>query len=223
MKIGCILLAGGLSTRMGQMGGCPKTLLPLFGKPAILYSFEILSTLPAISEIVVVGDKAHEALLPPETKTALPGKERQDSVYNGFLKLSSDLDYILIHDGARPLLQKKDLIELLTIGKTQPAAALASPVRNTLKKKGSTSLSTIDRTDLWEVHTPQMVRRDLLSIGLKKAREEGWEVTDDLALIERLGFSPTLVPSSFPNIKLTYPEDIAHVSALLQIQTDHRL
>ncbi|MBS0585459.1 MAG: 2-C-methyl-D-erythritol 4-phosphate cytidylyltransferase [Verrucomicrobia bacterium] len=221
MRIGSILLAGGTSSRMG---GRSKTLLPLLGKPVLLYGFELLQSIEAIEELVVVGDEENLRLLPEGCLTASPGLRRQDSVMNGFQKLSKNLDYILIHDAARPLTVREDVLKLLSVGETTYAAALASPVRNSLKKIYDPSPyplvhETVAREDLWEVYTPQMVRYDLFATALSRSKEEGWEVTDDIALLEKLGdFPATLVPVSFPNIKITYPEDITYVTALLTHQ-----
>lgn len=211
MRLGIILLAGGRGVRMGMP--IPKTFLPLLGKPAILYSYDLLVP---FGEIVVVSPKEYRGLM-PHARFADPGVRRQDSVKNGLDLL--DVDVVLVHDGARPLVKKQDVERLIQEGKNYPAAALASPLRNTLKRvgEGREVLGTPSREGLWEVHTPQMVRSDLLKYALEQALHEDVTVTDDLSLVEWLGYKPILVQTSFPNIKLTYPEDVSHVEALLKI------
>ena len=206
MKIALILLAGGQSTRMG--GPIPKTFLTIKGRPLIRYSFDLLT--PLFPKTIVVAPKPYHHLFPSHTQFAEPGLRRQDSVKNGFQDLQ-DFHYILIHDGARPLIKKEDVQNLIEKGLHHPAAALAAPVKNTLKRTRKGITETIDRTDLWETYTPQLIRSDLLKQGL----ELNIPVTDELTLVEALGHNPLLVPCIFPNIKLTYPSDLPLIEALL--------
>ena len=195
----------------------PKTFLPILGKNLVLYSLEVFQTIPDISSIVVVSPTKYQSIFPKNVRFAQPGKRRQDSVKNG-LTLLPDVEFVMIHDGARPIINGTDVIKLINVGKTAPAAALASPTRNTLKEVSSDNevISTPIRDDLWEVYTPQMVRVELLKKGFEKAEKEKIDVTDDLSLVELLGIKPTLVQTDLPNIKVTYPKDLTLVEALLR-------
>lgn len=215
MNISLILLAGGLSTRM--KGEIPKTFLEIKNKPLIHYSLETFNSLGCFKEIVVVCLDEYRSYFPKEILITKPGNRRQDSVKNGLLALKSDADLIMIHDGARPLVKKNDLLRLLELGKDKPGSALAMPVKNSLKKvsKENEITESLSRENLWEVYTPQLIQKDLLLKGFAFAEKNNLTVTDDLSLIEALGYTPLLVPSSFPNIKLTCPSDLFILEALL--------
>ncbi|MBM3193520.1 MAG: 2-C-methyl-D-erythritol 4-phosphate cytidylyltransferase [Chlamydiae bacterium] len=215
MTISLILLAGGLSIRM--KGETPKTFLEVKKKPLIQYSLDIFNSLSCFKEKVVVCKEKYTHYFSKEILIANPGKRRQDSLKNGLLALRSDVDLIMIHDGARPLLKKNDLLKLIEFGKDKPGSALAMPVKNSLKKVSSNNKirESISRENLWEVYTPQLIQKDLLLKGFAFAEKHNLTVTDDLSLIEVLGYTPLLVPSSYPNIKLTDPSDLFLLEALL--------
>ncbi len=215
MKIGLILLAGGVSARM--KGKVPKTFLEIKKKPLIHYSLDVFNSTSFFTAKVIVCLNDYFHFFPKKTLFAKPGPRRQDSVKNGLLALQKEVDLVMIHDGARPLIKKTDLISLIELGKNHPAAALASPVKNSLKKVSSenTVIESPSRDDLWEVYTPQLVQKNLLLEGFDYAEKNNLTVTDDLSLVEALGYKPLLIPSSYPNIKLTYPRDLPLIEALL--------
>lgn len=204
MKLSLILLAGGKGTRMES--SIPKVFLPLKEKPLILHSYELFASMEEIEEIVVVCPEAFHHYFPKNTLFALPGKERQDSVQNGFTKCSGE--FLLIHDGARPFITREDVQALLTEGLPVGAATLGAPTKNTIKQVNASSLveKTLDRSLLYEMYTPQLLRRDLLEKGLQKA--EGQTFTDDVALAELLGHPVKIVTGSSRNIKVTTPTDL---------------
>ncbi|MCP5505639.1 MAG: 2-C-methyl-D-erythritol 4-phosphate cytidylyltransferase [Chlamydiales bacterium] len=204
MNLSLILLAGGKGTRMES--STPKVFLPLKEKPLILHSYDLFASMGEIKEIVVVCPKAFRHYFPENTLFALPGKERQDSVQNGFSKCSGEV--ILIHDGARPFISREEVQKLLREGLPVGAATLGAPTKNTIKQVGPTSLveKTLDRSLLYEMYTPQLLRRDLLEKGLQKA--EGQTFTDDVALAELLGHPVKIVTGSCRNMKVTTPIDL---------------
>jgi 2-C-methyl-D-erythritol 4-phosphate cytidylyltransferase len=215
MNIGLILLAGGVSTRMN--GQIPKTFLEIKKKPLIQYSLDVFNSIPLFTRAVVVCLEEYTHLFPKKTLFAKPGPRRQDSVKNGLLALEKEIDLVMIHDGARPLIKKNDITTLIELGKNAPAAALASPVKNSLKKVSSENkvIESPSRDALWEVYTPQLIQKKLLHEGFLHAEKNNLTVTDDLSLVEALGYKPLLIPSSYPNIKLTYPSDLLLIEALL--------
>lgn len=202
--ISLILLAGGSGKRMGST--IPKVFLPLKNRAVILHSFELFSSMKEISEIVVVCPKAYHSYFPPTTLFATPGKERQDSVESGFKHTTGEI--ILIHDGARPFITKEDVLKLLEEGIPVGAATLGTPSKNTIKQIDQHSLveKTLDRSTLYEMHTPQLLKRELLKAGLAAAKKE--KLTDDVALAERLGHPVKIVAGSSHNIKITHPIDL---------------
>lgn len=208
--ISLILLAGGIGTRMGS--DIPKVFLPIKGKPIALYSFDLFTSLAEIQEIVVVCPKNHHSFFPRKTLFASPGKERQDSVASGLKKTSGE--FIMIHDSARPFITKEEVYHLLEEGIPVGAAALGVPAKNTIKEISSKRLveKTLKREDLYEMHTPQLLRREILEEGLRVAGERKW--TDDVALAELIGHPVKVVEGRRDNFKITYPIDLQLASLL---------
>lgn len=199
-----ILLAGGNGTRMGST--IPKVFMPLKDRAIILHSFDLFSSMNEITEIIVVCPEAYRSSFPSETLFADPGKERQDSVESGFKKTTGEI--ILIHDGARPFITKKEVLKLLEEGIPIGAATLGSPIKNTIKQVCRNSLveKTLDRSILYEMYTPQLLKRDLLQKGLSAAKEK--KLTDDVALAELIGHPVKIIMGSPQNIKITHPIDL---------------
>lgn len=210
-KVSVILLAGGQGCRM--QSAIPKQFLSLQGKPVALYPFELFSSCPHVAEIIIVCEPQYQSLFPrftlPAVKFALPGRRRQDSVYNGLLETSPQADLICIHDSARPFLSKDNLDQLLEEAKRYGAAALAVPAKNTIKETDPNQFvqRTLDRSNLWEMHTPQVATPSLLRKGFEIALEYNLDVTDDASLIELTGHPIKLVKDSYQNFKITTPED----------------
>ncbi len=212
-----ILLAGGSGTRMGL--NAPKQFQHLCGKALALYSFELFSHLEEVSEIVVVCDPSYRTLFASPHKSvqfALPGKRRQDSVYHGLLAASPEAMLICIHDSARPFLEKEAVQALLKKAFDQGAAALAAPAINTIKQADASQRvkQTLPREELWEMQTPQAIRKDLLLKAYAHAQANDIEATDDLSLVEAMGAPTVLVKSSSRNFKITTPFDWAIAEAL---------
>lgn len=211
LNISVILLAGGQGSRMRST--VPKQFLPLQGKPLALYSFEMLTSLPWVTEVIVVCDPQYHSLFPrftlPSVRFALPGDRRQDSVYHGFREVSPSADLVCIHDSARPFLEKTNLEEVVEAARRYGAAALAVPAKNTIKETDPNQFvqRTLDRSKLWEMHTPQIATPQLIAKGFEIALEYNLTVTDDAGLIELTGHPVKLVKDSYQNFKITTPED----------------
>ena len=184
----------------------PKVFLILKKKVIILHSFDLFSSIKEITEIVVVCPKKYHFLFPKNTFFASPGKERQDSVQNGFKKTTGEI--ILIHDGARPFITREDVLKLFKEGIPIGAASLGARTKNTIKKINESSLveKTLNRDFLYEMYTPQLLRRDLLEKGLAAAKEK--KLTDDIALAELIDHPVKIVTGSTLNIKITHPIDL---------------
>ncbi|MDN3505219.1 MAG: 2-C-methyl-D-erythritol 4-phosphate cytidylyltransferase [Rhabdochlamydiaceae bacterium] len=206
-----ILLAGGIGSRFGS--STPKQFVSLKGKLLILHSFEKLVKSLYIDEIIIVCQKKYEKLFECEKilKFARPGQERQQSVYNG-LKLATG-DYVVVHDGARPLFSLKSMEKAIEAAKQNGASALAVPVTSTIKK-WDRSIKTVPRKNLWEIQTPQVVRRSLFIKAFQFVIQNKVVVTDDLSVVEAFGHQPTLVEGNDENIKITRPIDLKVAGAL---------
>ncbi len=223
--ISAILLSGGFGKRMGAT--TPKQYLQLQGTLVILRSLESLLTFSPWHEIVIVCEKKYEDLFSSYThlplRFALPGKERQDSVFSGLKALSSETKWVCIHDGARPLLEKKDLENVIAAGKEHKAATLATPIKMTIKEADSNLFvkKTLDRSSLWNIQTPQVLCYKLFLEAHLKALSENIVLTDDVSLIELLKYPVKLVPGSDSNLKITTKEDLLLANLLLEERNSH--
>ena len=172
----------------------------------ILHSFDLFFSMKEINEIVVVCPKERRSIFPEGTLFALPGEKRQDSVQNGALKTSGEI--LLIHDGARPLITREDVLKLLKEGMSTKAAALGAPAKNTIKQVSANKHveKTLDRTVLYEMYTPQLLAREVYEKGYQAAK--GTPLTDDVALAECINHPVKIVIGCANNIKITYPIDL---------------
>ncbi|KAL2254257.1 2-C-methyl-D-erythritol 4-phosphate cytidylyltransferase, chloroplastic isoform X2 [Sesamum indicum] len=221
-SVSVILLAGGKGKRMGA--SMPKQYLPLLGQPIALYSFYTFSKMPEVKEIVVVCDPSYQDIFEDakenihiDMKFALPGKERQDSVYSGLEAIDSDSELVCIHDSARPLVLAGDVAKVLKDGQRVGAAVLGVPAKATIKEANSDSfvVKTLDRKTLWEMQTPQVIRPDLLKKGFELVNREGLEVTDDVSIVEHLRHPVYITEGSYTNIKVTTPDDLLLAERIL--------
>ena len=214
-----ILLAGGIGTRMGA--AAPKQYLPLMGKPIAHYSLKIFIGMPEIEKIVIVCEPRFiplftDAFSDPRLAFALPGIRRQDSLYNGICSLEGD-PLICVHDAARPVITTSLVRKVVKTAAEIGAAAAAVPVKATIKGCDSDHFvtHTPDRSHLWEMQTPQVVRLSLLKKGFHYAEARALSVTDDISLAELAGIRPQVVLGSYTNIKITTPEDLLIAASFL--------
>lgn len=136
------------------------------------------------------------------------GKERTDSIERAMAQVKSDIDFIAVHDAARPCLADEWITRVFEAAEKSGAAILALPVAATLKrvKAGQTIQETVSREGLWEAQTPQVFRRQLLLDAY--AKRGGFQATDDAQLVERLGHPVAVVQGSAINMKITTQEDL---------------
>lgn len=221
---GAVIVAAGRSRRMG---GADKLWAPLVGpdgrsRPLLAHTLAAFQACPAVSRIALVtADDALErarALARDEgfdkvCAVVAGGARRQDSVRAG-LEALGRCAWAIVHDGARPLVTA-DLIEQgLEEARETGASCCALPVPDTVKEGDDAGhvARTLERSRLWLTQTPQVFRYDLLMEAHRRA--EG-EATDDAALVEALGVKVRLYRGSPRNLKVTTPEDLALVQALL--------
>jgi 2-C-methyl-D-erythritol 4-phosphate cytidylyltransferase len=212
-KVGAVIAAGGSSQRMG---GIDKMLAPLGGEPVLARVLSVFQKCDSIDQIVVVLSESNlkqgqqlvtEGGWTKVSDVCLGGPRRQDSVVNGLSRLT-DCQWVIIHDGARPLVTV-DLIERALEVASQTGAAIAAvPVTDTIKLAGEDLIvqGTPPRRSLWAVQTPQVFRFDVIDEAYRQAK---FEVTDDSTPVERLGHKVKIYPGAYDNIKITTPDDLA--------------
>jgi len=204
------------------MGDIDKVFAQLGGKPALSYVLDAFEKCEPVSQIIVVVSEDNLAKcrqLIAKGKHAKPvevcvgGKRRQDSVAAGLARLDK-CDWVVIHDGARPLVTKELIERGLEAAKETGAAAAAVPVTDTIKVADDDRIvrQTPPRQNLWAVQTPQVFRVDLISKAYQKA---AGEVTDDASLVEALGYKVKLYTGSYDNIKITTGKDLLIAEVLL--------
>lgn len=230
--VGFILLAGGTGSRM--KANMPKQFLELKGQSVLQHSLDLfLETLPEsdldCAQVVLVMDPKYQpdyqhVIDKYEGKLvfANPGEERQGSVENGLNKLvetaGPSCKYVAVHDSARPLVTVKEVCDVVSDAKEYGAAVLGVPCKATIKESDDGILvqRTIQRSRLWEVHTPQVILIDTLLRGFKKVEEDNLEVTDDVSIVEQLGEAVKLTLGEYTNLKITTPEDMDVATAILE-------
>lgn len=224
--VGVVLLSGGVGKRMGAK--IPKQYLKLLGLEIVLHSLDTFLECD-IAEIVVVCAPEYQSLFLEHVakrkagfvlKFAEGGKERQDSVQNGLAQITSE--FVAIHDGARPLVTRQEVEKVIADARNYGAALLAVQTKATVKQavagpnNEAMVQSTPNRKFLWEAHTPQVIRSELLRKGFSNAAEKSLEVTDDVSLVEQLGEPVKITEGEYTNIKVTTPEDMAVAEAILK-------
>ena len=220
-RCGAVIVAAGSASRMG---GIDKVMAPLNGEPMIARTVRTFQNCDAISEIVVV---TREDLILPITSLCADmdkvkavvagGSSRQESVHLGLNALSDKCKLVAIHDGARPLISWQVIDRVVRAANTYGAAAPAIPVKDTIKVvQGGVVQETPDRAALQAVQTPQVFDFDILRGALKKAKQDGAQVTDDCSAVERIGLTVKIVEGEERNLKVTTPLDLKIAQLLLE-------
>lgn len=209
---------------MGASGN--KLLLPLAGRPVLAWTLDAALAAPVISWIGVVGQSLDAAAIGAIIAAARPavpvewilgGETRQDSVRHGLAALPAGAEGVLIHDGARCLVEPELLARCAAAVAAGAAVIAATPVSDTIKQVdgGGTITATPERSGLWAAQTPQGFPVAQLRQAHATATAEGWSVTDDAALFERLGWPVQVLEAPPSNIKLTTPFDLTVAEAVL--------
>lgn len=197
----------------------PKALLLLAGKPLLVHAVRGLRSCSDIEVLIVAAppkrvDETAQLLAPYDVVVVAGGEERQDSVRRSLAALPADVDLVLVHDAARAL-TPPEVIDRV-IGALRAGADAVIPVlavADTIKQvSGETVTTTVDRADLRAVQTPQGFRRDVLEL----AHRHQTPMTDDAALVERLGRTVQTVPGHEEAFKVTRPFDLLVAEAVLR-------
>jgi len=219
-----ILPAAGKSTRFRDQH-YKKPFAPLDNRPVWLHAAEKFLNRDDVKQTILVispedresfFDKfaANVAILGIEVVEG--GAQRADSVSAALAHVKPNIDYVAVHDAARPCLVDEWIDKVFAAAEKTGAALLAIPVSGTLKRVGTdhTVEETISREGLWEAQTPQVFRRQLLLDAYAQRGAES--ATDDAMLVERLGHRVAVVPGSAMNLKITTRDDLRLASAVLK-------
>lgn len=220
---GAVIAAGGMAQRMQ---GVNKQILKIDGVPVLVRSIRALAAIPDIREMVVVarpelfeqleGWKQEYHL--PDFRLTAGGDTRQQSVLNGVGCLSERVEYVVIHDGARPFADRQLICRCLQSAVEHQAATAAVPVKDTIKQAADDGsiAATPDRSRLYLTQTPQIFHAQLYRRTAEQAQAEGLDFTDDCQLMEHLGHRVWLAQGDYRNIKITTPEDIVIAQAIAE-------
>jgi 2-C-methyl-D-erythritol 4-phosphate cytidylyltransferase len=208
---GAVLPAGGLGTRMGS--DKPKQLIELKNKSVLVYAVEAFLEHPQVLEIVVACPKDWEdyfrkLLEPMGVKVVLGGDDRWQSVRNGVLGLSENIDGVLAHDVARPLVSQKIISDCISTLVKKGGCLVAKPVVDTVQMVEDGQLKeTIDRNKVWLAQTPQCFsKKDLIEVY--NNMPQNYAPTDEAGLMRKMGFPVYVVEGEERNNKLTKPQDL---------------
>jgi 2-C-methyl-D-erythritol 4-phosphate cytidylyltransferase len=223
-----LIPAAGEGSRVG--GDLPKQYLELAGRPLLYHAVRRLAAHPLLEQVFVVlapGDErfarvdwsAFAGKLEP---LYCGGATRAASVFNGLLAANDAIgatDWVLVHDAARPCLDRPDLDRLIgELGEDATGGLLALPVADTLKRADGEArvLHTESRENLWQAQTPQMFRYRLLVEALRAS--DPAVITDEAGAVENFGLRPKLVMGDARNLKVTYPQDLELAELILKSQ-----
>jgi len=226
MKTVAIIPAGGAGKRL--KAHVAKQYLLLNQLPVLIHTLQVFQKSKMIDDIVLVlppDDLAsvREELIDKYELTKVKfivagGMERQDSVRNALAVLEGNCDLILVHDAVRPLITGKLIRQVAAAAKATGAASLGVKAKDTIKETGKDDIVsvTIPRHNLWLTQTPQAFKFEIFKKAYKKAYDEKFYGTDDASLVERIGVKVKMIAGSYDNIKITTPEDLVMVRALLK-------
>lgn len=225
-EVAAIIVAGGSGKRMGM--NIKKQFIEMDGKEILAHTIEAFNRCEIIDEIiVVVGEEDRERVQEDivnrygyhkVTRIVEGGKERQDSVYNGLMAVKDEVEYVMIHDGARPFISEAIIEKALKATKQKQATVVAVPVKDTIKviDKAHKVEDTPNRSALWSVQTPQSFKKELLIKAYTSAKERKLSVTDDSMVVEAYGSEVYIVEGEYNNIKITTVEDLVLGQAILR-------
>jgi len=225
MHVTAIVPAAGEGSRFGA--AVRKQFIALNGLPILSHTLRALAASRALAAMIVVVPPGEEsrgrdalslARVDIETEVISGGQERQDSVYKGLQRAKPDTDMVLIHDGVRPFVSREVVLATIEAAEEWGAAVAAVPVTDTIKQvdTGGLVVDTPAREQLWAVQTPQVFRYALLMRAHQSVRDHGIVVTDDAAMVERIGVKVKVVRGSYENIKITSEEDLPLADLILR-------
>lgn len=224
MSVTAIIPAGGAGLRMGLH--IPKQFYCLAGRPVLVHTLEAFHKIQDISDIIVVVPEDHIASTQAMLKeyglsrvsaVVAGGRLRQDSVKAGLREVREGTEFVIVHDGARPLIALALIKKCLAEARKSGAAMAAIPVKDTLKEVGDDKIimHTVDRSTLWQAQTPQVARTKQLIKAFAAAEQTSFIGTDEASFLENISQPVKIVEGSEKNLKITRPEDLLIAEAIL--------
>ena len=216
-------MAAGKSKRLKSK--VPKPFLPMVGKRTMLdLCLASFKKVPGLRYAIIVTrqpfmETAIQAIYRHRLAGIVTkgGEEREDSVRRGLQVMPPGVDYVLIHDGARPLATPMLIERVLEATKRYGAVIPVVPVKDTLKLvKRDKVVKTLDRSKVWAVQTPQGFKYRDLKRAFAKVGNRASRLTDDAAVAEAAGLTVQVVTGDIHNFKVTTPEDLRHAKSLIK-------
>ncbi|MGE3466792.1 MAG: 2-C-methyl-D-erythritol 4-phosphate cytidylyltransferase [Pyrinomonadaceae bacterium] len=222
-----IIVAAGSGTRFA--GDQPKQFVPISGKPLIIHTLERFDACGTIDEIVLVlssegraeFERIHSEFEITKLRSVVTGgKTRAESVRNGLHSIDGTAaNVVAVHDGARPMVTTDEIARTVAKADETGAACLVAEVTDTIKAiEDGRIVRTIDRAGLRRALTPQAFRYDILMRAFDGVDLDD-SITDECYLVEKLGSKISAVEGSSRNIKVTRPEDILYIEAMLRSES----
>jgi 2-C-methyl-D-erythritol 4-phosphate cytidylyltransferase len=204
----------------------------LKGRPVWVRTAELFTNREDVVQTILVvspddlkwfKDKFRPNLAFMDIEIVTGGAERADSVMNALARVRADVDFVAVHDAARPLIVKDWVSRVFKAAEQHGAAMLATPITSTLKRVDANNQiqETVSRTNLWAAQTPQVFRRQLLMDAY--ARRGNLQPTDEAQLVEQTGHPVHVVEGSPLNIKITSQDDFRMAEHLLDALPKERL
>jgi 2-C-methyl-D-erythritol 4-phosphate cytidylyltransferase len=215
--------------------GTNKQYLELAGRPVLARTLEVFEQHPLIDSIIIIVSPQELTFCKEEivargqfrkvAAVIAGGAERQDSVYHGLQACPArDDDLILIHDGARPLINAQIIDRVVASVRQHGACLAAVPVKDTVKSvRDGCVVETPERETLWLAQTPQAFRYRLIRSAHDRAFASGIRGTDDAQLVELSGGSVRVVSGDYRNLKITTPDDLLLAERLLADENEVEL
>ncbi|MCM8773468.1 MAG: 2-C-methyl-D-erythritol 4-phosphate cytidylyltransferase [Candidatus Omnitrophica bacterium] len=222
MRFAVILLCAGRGKRLKER--VDKAFVKIGGSPLFLYSYRVFKNIKDIDQIIIVARKKFFPLInfyvkEKNVNVVCGGRERKDSVYQGLKFVREDIEYLIIHDGARPFIDTELIRKVMEAVKSYPAVTLGIKVKDALKKvKRSITVKTVEREDLYYIQTPQAFKKSLIMKAYKLLGNLA--VYDDTQIVEMMGEKVKVIDGSPLNIKITYPQDLTLAQYILKAKNE---
>lgn len=226
-----IILASGMGKRMRANKN--KVLLTLGRRPIVYHAIKCFHENKNVQRIVLVvrtEEKRyfHKIVDRYDFKKVFDvidgGTERQYSAQNAIKYLTDQnvisSEILLFHNGANPFVTQEEINAVIANASVCGAAAVAHPSKDTIKEVDQYGkvITTLDRSRLWNMQTPQAIRFDVARRAFHKASTDGYVGTDDVSLVEYMGGVVNIVPASENNFKITTPRDLVIAQMIMRLQ-----
>jgi 2-C-methyl-D-erythritol 4-phosphate cytidylyltransferase len=219
-RVGVVIPAGGSGQRMGRQA---KALMLLAGRPILSHTLERFTDTRIVAICVALPRSLVDSYNPEDARVRVVpgGADRSESVRLGIEALPADVDIVLIHDAARPLVSPDLIARVIDAVSPDCGAIAALPASDTVHviEDDQRIVSTPDRAALWYAQTPQAFPRDVIVAAHHAAARARVSATDDAALVAQHGGCVRVVPGETSNIKITVPADLRIAEALLAQST----